>query len=186
VIVHGYRPGALSGLGYSTERLATLRPGLVAARLSAYGPAGPWARRRGFDSLVQMVSGIAEEGRRAAGTEHPVPLPCQALDHASGYLLAFGVLTALRRRQREGRGWRVAVSLARTARWLDDLGRVEGGLQVPEPDLVAVRGYLRVDATPWGQVEHVCCPGMIDDAPPRWERAAPRKGSGPATFIDTV
>src|SRR5262249_43815339 len=133
VVVHGYRPGALSGLGYSTARLASLRPGLIIGRLSAYGPAGPWAHRRGFRRLGQMVSGIAEEGRRAAGTEHPVPLPCQALDHASGYLLALGVLIGLRRRHREGQSWRIAVSLARTARWLDDLGRVEGGRDTPEP-----------------------------------------------------
>jgi hypothetical protein len=186
VIVHGYRPGALSGLGYSTERLFALRPGLVIGRLSAYGPAGPWARRRGFDSLVQMVSGIADEGRRALGAEHPVPLPCQALDHASGYLLALGVVAGLRRRHRQGGSWRIAVSLARTARWLDDLGRVAGGPDVPEPDPVSVQQCLRVDATPWGRVEHVRCPGMIDGAPPRWERPAPRKGSGPPTFVDTA
>jgi crotonobetainyl-CoA:carnitine CoA-transferase CaiB-like acyl-CoA transferase len=182
VVVHGYRPGALSGLGYSTTRLAALRPGLVIGRLSAYGPAGPWALRRGFDSLVQMVSGIADEGRRAAGVEVPVPLPCQALDHASGYLLALGVLAGLRRRQHEGRSWRVAVSLARTARWLDDLGRIGGGLDVQEPARPEVQRYLRVDDTPWGRVEHVCCPGSIDGAPPRWDRPPPQAGGGSASF----
>jgi hypothetical protein len=183
VVVHGYRPGALSGLGYSATRLAALRPGLIIGRLSAYGPAGPRAHRRGFDSVVQMVSGLAEEGRRAAGDDHPVALPCQALDHASGYLLACGVLIGLRRRQREGKSLRIAVSLARTARWLDDLGRVDVGLGVPEPSPLEVRQYLRVDATPWGRVEHVRCPGTIDGAPPRWERPPPRAGSHPAIFI---
>ena len=184
VVVHGYRPGALSTLGYSAARLAALRPGLVIGRLSAYGPAGPWAHRRGFDSLVQMVSGIADEGRRVAGVEHPVALPCQALDHASGYLLACGILTGLRRRQREGRSWRIAVSLARTARWLDDLGRVDGGLGTQEPAPLEMREYLRVDETPWGRVEHVSCPGAIDGAPPRWDRPPPRAGSHPAAFTD--
>jgi hypothetical protein len=108
VVVHAYRPGALSGLGYSTARLAALRPGLIIGRLSAYGPAGPWAHRR-VDSLVQMVSGLAEEGRRTAGEDRPVALPCQALDHASGYLLACGVLLGLRHRHREGKSWRIAV-----------------------------------------------------------------------------
>jgi hypothetical protein len=130
-----------------------------------------------------MVSGIADEGRRAVGAEHPVPLPCQALDHASGYLLALGVLTGLRRRHRQGGSWRIAVSLARTARWLDDLGRVAEGLDVPEPGPVAVEEYLRVDATPWGRVKHVRCPGTIDGAPPRWEYPTPQMGSGPATFV---
>jgi len=182
VVVHGYRPGALSGLGYSAARLAALRPGLIVARLSAYGPAGPWAQRRGFDSLVQMVSGIAEEGRRAAGEERPVALPCQALDHASGYLLACGVLIGLRRRQWDGKSWQVAVSLARTARWLDDLGRVDVGLDVQEPAPLEVQECLRVDTTPWGRVEHVSCPGMIDGAPPRWDHPAPRAGSHPPSF----
>src|SRR5262249_11380409 len=134
----------------------------------------------------QMVSGIAEEGRRAAGTEHPVPLPCQALDHASGYLLALGVLIGLRRRHREGQSWRIAVSLARTARWLDDLGRVEGGRDTPEPTPLEVQKYLRIDATPWGRAEHVSCPGMVDGSPPRWDRASPQAGSHPATFDDPV
>jgi crotonobetainyl-CoA:carnitine CoA-transferase CaiB-like acyl-CoA transferase len=182
VVVHGYRPGALSGLGYSAARLAALRPGLIVGRLSAYGPAGPWAQRRGFDSLVQMVSGIADEGRRAAGEERPVPLPCQALDHATGYLLACGVLIGLRRRQCEGKSWRVAVSLAGTARWLDDLGRVDGGLDVPEPAPLEVQEYLRVDTTPWGRVEHVSCPGTIDGAPPRWDQPSPLAGSHPPSF----
>lgn len=182
VVVHGYRPGALSGLGYTKTRLSALRPGLVIGRLSAYGPAGPWATRRGFDSLVQMVSGLADEGRRAAGIDAPVPLPCQALDHASGYLLALGVLTALRRRQREGRSWRVAVSLARTAWWLDDLGRAAGGLEVPEPARPEVERYLCVDDTPGGRVEHVSCPGSIDGAPPRWDRPPPKAGGPSASF----
>jgi hypothetical protein len=182
VVVHGYRPGALSGLGYSAARLAALRPGLVIGRLSAYGPAGPWALRRGFDSIVQMVSGIADEGRREAGTEHPVPLPCQALDHASGYVLALGVLVGLRRRQLEGGSWRIAVSLARTARWLDDLGRVDGGTSVPEPSPSEVQEYLQVDATPRGRVEHVRCPGSIEASPPCWEHSPPRMGGDSAAI----
>src|SRR5262249_28172490 len=184
VVVHGYRPGALSGLGYSAGTLAALRPGLIIGRLSAYGPAGPWAHRRGFDSLVQMVSGIAEEGRRAAKAERPGPLPCQALDHASGYLLALGVITGLRRRQREGRAWRVAVSLARTALWLDDLGRVGGGLHTPEPDPVEGQEWVQIDDTPWGGVGHVGCPGTIDGSPPRWDRPPPQTGTHPAAFSD--
>jgi crotonobetainyl-CoA:carnitine CoA-transferase CaiB-like acyl-CoA transferase len=77
VVVHGYRPGALAGLGYGPADLAALRPGIVVAGLSAYGRSGPWSGRRGFDSLVQMSTGIADEGARAAGADRPMPLPCQ-------------------------------------------------------------------------------------------------------------
>ena len=88
VLVNGYRPGAMDGLGYGVEACRRLSPGLVDVRLDAWGWSGPWAGRRGFDSLVQMASGINEAGMRAAGRDAPLPLPVQALDHATGYLAA--------------------------------------------------------------------------------------------------
>ena len=99
------------------------RPGLVDVSLDAYGWSGPWAGRRGFDSLVQMSSGIAHAGMVAAGSDHPVPLPVQALDHATGYLLAACAMTGLAQRQSEGRGSRWRTSLAAMARVLVDAGR---------------------------------------------------------------
>jgi len=116
-VLCAYRPGALDDLGYDPATLVTLRPGLVVGTLSAYGGVGPWGARRGFDSVVQMTTGLAEEGRHATGADMPVPLPCQLLDHASGYLLAAGVLAGLARRSAASRGggWLVQVSLARTA-----------------------------------------------------------------------
>ncbi|MGW5316048.1 CoA transferase [Nocardia thailandica] len=110
VLVTGYRPGALEALGVAADR-----PGLVHARLCAWGESGPWGGRRGFDSLVQAASGIALlEGTDGA----PGALPAQALDHASGYLLAAGILDALRARAEDGRGRTVRAALARTAAWL--------------------------------------------------------------------
>jgi crotonobetainyl-CoA:carnitine CoA-transferase CaiB-like acyl-CoA transferase len=85
VMVHGYRADALERLGLGGPAART-EPGLVDVALDAYGWSGPWSSRRGFDSLVQMSSGIAEAGMRAAGSDKPVPLPVQALDHATGYL----------------------------------------------------------------------------------------------------
>lgn len=113
VLVTGYRPGAVEALG--------LRPpdGVVTGRVSAWGDTGPWADRRGFDSIVQAASGTALlEGRDGA----PGALPAQALDHASGYLLAAAIVDALTlRREGHGGGYDVSVSLARTAAWLLDL-----------------------------------------------------------------
>ena len=116
VLVHGYRPGALAGLGFDHARLHAVRPGLVDVALDAYGWSGPWAGRRGFDSLVQMSSGIADAGRRVAGAERPTPLPVQALDHATGYLMAAAALRGLTVRRRDMTGSSARVSLARTAR----------------------------------------------------------------------
>lgn len=111
VLVTGYRPGAIEGLGLEAPR------DVVTGRVSAWGDTGPWAGRRGFDSIVQAASGIALlEGQDGA----PGALPAQALDHASGYLLAAGIVDALARAD-GGPGVDVSVSLARTATWLLDL-----------------------------------------------------------------
>jgi crotonobetainyl-CoA:carnitine CoA-transferase CaiB-like acyl-CoA transferase len=169
VVLCSYRPGALAALGYGPAQLAARRPGLVVGCLSAYGEAGPWGERRGFDSLVQMATGIADEGRRAAAADKPVTLPVQLLDHATGYLLAAGVARALTRRQREGGSWLVRAALARTAQWILDLPRA-GALDtspLPEdlPDDLAVDLH-----GPLGHSRHVACPGVIVGAAPSWHR----------------
>ncbi|HZV92339.1 MAG TPA: CoA transferase, partial [Caldimonas sp.] len=114
VFLHSYRRGAFEGLGFGADEIARLRPGIVHASLSAYGRLGPWATRRGFDSLVQTASGFNVDEAAAAGVVEPKPLPVQMLDMASGFLLAFGVEAALLRQRAEGGSWQVQVSLART------------------------------------------------------------------------
>ena len=115
VLIHGYRPGALARLGYDGETLRSLNSSLLDVSLDAYGWSGPWSKRRGFDSLVQMSSGIAEYAMRRAQAKRPVPLPVQALDHTTGYLMAASVLRALTMRQRDGRVLSARLSLARVA-----------------------------------------------------------------------
>lgn len=169
VVLCAYRPGALADLGYDPATLAGIRPGLVVGTLSAYGDIGPWGARRGFDSLVQMATGLADEGRRAVDADRPVPLPAQMLDHATGYLLATGVLVALARRRAAARGggWLVQTSLARTSCWLDSLGR--GGTvdladppdELPDDLTVELEG-------PYGRSRHVACPGFVVGASPHW------------------
>ena len=135
IFVQGYRPGGLAKLGFSPEACAEMRPGIVAVTLSAYGHAGPWAARRGFDSLVQTASGLNHAEAEAAGTlPRPKELPAQALDHASGYLMAFGAMMALARKAREGGSWHVRVSLAQTGHWFAGLGRLENGFAAPIPN----------------------------------------------------
>ena len=100
--------------------------------LSAYGHAGPWAERRGFDSLVQTSTGFNHAEGQAAGVEGPKELPAQMLDHATGYLMAFGAMMAKARQAREGGSWHVRVSLAQTGRWLWNLGRIADGLKTED------------------------------------------------------
>ncbi|MGW6736712.1 CoA transferase [Streptomyces sp. NPDC055013] len=120
VVVTGYRPGALDRFGLSARALAERRPGLVVAEVSAWGAYGPWGGRRGFDSLVQVATGIAAtEGGMADGSAgQPGALPAQALDHGTGYLLAAAVLRSLTEQSEQGYGRCVRLSLARTAKWL--------------------------------------------------------------------
>lgn len=168
VIVHGYRPGALDGLGLDAATRHELAPDLVDVSLDAYGWTGPWAGRRGFDSLVQMSAGIAHAGMTAAGADRPVPLPVQALDHATGYLLAAAALRGLRAR-RTGTGPTTArLSLARTAALLTSTqgAPLEGDLpaELPVDD--------RIEATPWGAARRLRAPLTIHGVAYGWDRPA--------------
>ncbi|MFJ6830944.1 CoA transferase [Streptomyces sp. NPDC091209] len=172
VVVTGYRPGALDRFGLSPEALAERRPGLVVAQVSAWGAYGPWGGRRGFDSLVQVATGIAvTEG----SPERPGALPAQALDHGTGYLLAAAVLRALTEREEHGHGSVVRLALARTAMWLTDgIGREEAPGAVPDP--AAGEPYDRPDAwlsernSPLGRLGHALPPVSFTGGPTDWSR----------------
>lgn len=166
VLVHGYRPGALRGLGYDAERLRSFAPHLIDVSLCAYGLQGPWANRRGFDSLVQMSCGIAHEGMTRKNVKHPVPLPVQALDHATGYLMAAAALRAIRIRNESGRILSARLSLARTASLLmSEPARDFSGENIEEKagDLSGV-----VEMTSWGPAKRLRFPILLDGANPRW------------------
>ncbi len=177
VFVQGYRPGGLAAKGFGPGSLAIERPGLVCASLTAYGEEGPWSSYRGFDSLVQTASGFNTDERDAAGDPAPRVLPCQALDHASGALMAFGVMAALHRRATEGGSWLVRVSLAGTGRWLRSLGRVADGFDGPAPDWT---GCLEQS----GAVFAARHAARLSATPPAWTRPAPALGADPPDWLD--
>uniref|UniRef100_UPI0039EF485A CoA transferase n=1 Tax=Bordetella sputigena TaxID=1416810 RepID=UPI0039EF485A len=179
VFVQGYRPGALESQGFGAEDVARLRPGIVYVSLSAYGHVGPWARRRGFDSLVQTASGFNHAEAQAAGQEAPRPMPVQILDYASGYLMAFGAQVALARQATEGGSWHVRVSLAQTARWLRGLPRVPNGLSCPMPQL---DGYLEETASGFGQLVAVRHAARFSATPARWARPSVPPGTNPTVW----
>ncbi|CAM3149624.1 CoA transferase [Cupriavidus taiwanensis] len=168
VLVQGYRPGGLDGLGAGPEAAARARPGIVYVSLSAYGHVGPWAPKRGFDSLVQTATGFNHAEAEAAGSDTPRPLPAQVLDHAAGYLLAFGAMAALHRRAVEGGSWHVRVSLAQVGQWLRGLGRVPDGLKAPEQKIDDVADLLEAVPSGFGMLTVVRHAAQLSETPARW------------------
>jgi crotonobetainyl-CoA:carnitine CoA-transferase CaiB-like acyl-CoA transferase len=182
IFVQGYRPGGVAGLGFGHADTARLRPGIVHVSLSAYGHTGPWAGRRGFDSLTQTASGFNAAEAEATGDDKPKPLPVQALDHATGYLLALGALAALSRQLDEGGSWHVQVSLARTGHWIRGLGRVPDGLACPAPTRETIADLLETSDSGFGRLAAVRHGGVLSDTPPRWLRPAVPLGTHPAAW----
>ena len=169
VFLHAYRPGALAARGFDAQALCALRPGLIQVSLSAYGHAGPWAERRGFDSLVQSATGIAFDEGRAAGLAGSGRLPCQANDHATGYLAAFGAMIALHRRAREGGSWQVRVSLAQTGHWLRSLGRVADGMGAPDLSADEVAPWRHSTDSPFGRISAIAPVEQMALTPPHFD-----------------
>jgi len=170
IFVQGYRPGGLAAFGFSPDALAEMRPGIVAVSLSAYGHEGPWAGRRGFDSQVQNASGINHAEAEALGVPPPRELPAQALDHASGYLMALGAMMALARKAQEGGSWHVRVSLAQTGHWLTQLGRLDGGFDCPEPAGEEIKALVDETDTPFGRLTFIKHAARLSETPAFWTR----------------
>ncbi|MFD6531261.1 CoA transferase [Streptomyces sp. NPDC060184] len=173
VVVTAYRPGALDRHGLSPDALLARRPGLIVAQLCAWGWSGPWADRRGFDSLVQAGTGISTIEATADG--RPGALPAQALDHGTGYLLAAAVLRALSDRRTDGAGRHLRFSLAGTAAWLTH------GI-VPTPvhtgtDDYDPEAWLTDTPSAYGSLRHAVPPIGYEGAPATWRRAPTRWGS---------
>jgi crotonobetainyl-CoA:carnitine CoA-transferase CaiB-like acyl-CoA transferase len=181
VLCQSYRPGALAARGFGPEEAAALRPGLVYVTLSAFGHLGPWRGRRGFETIVQSVSGMAEAQGRARGLDRPHHLPAQVVDHGTGYLAALGALVALGRRARDGGSWLVRVSLAQTAAWVDALGRADGG-GVPDPTIEDVADLLAETDSPFGRLRHVVPAAVLSETPARWARPPVPLGTHPPAW----
>ena len=175
VFSQGYRPGTLAARGLSPEALAAIRPGLVYVSLSAFGHTGPWAARRGFDTVVQSVSGITTRQAELVPGKAPGPqfYPVSAIDYCSGYLMAFGAMAALNRRVTEGGSWLVRISLAQVGKWIVDMG------EVPSASLPGVAAEFTPDEldrwsmlseTPSGGLRHLKPVVRMSETPPYWAR----------------
>jgi CoA-transferase family III len=179
IFSQGYRPQALADLGFSAEEAARINPGIIFVSLSAYGHVGPWASRRGFDSLVQTTTGFNHAEGVAAGTDGPKELPAQILDHATGYLMAFGAMMAKARQSREGGSWHVRVSLAQTGRWIWNFGRVAGGLKTEDLKGEAIRPFVEQVGSGFGSLQAIRHTAQLSQTPAFWSRPAMPLGSHP-------
>ena len=185
VLVHGYRADALERLGLGAQERQAIRPGLVDVSLNAYGASGPWRNRRGFDSLVQMSTGIAHAGMQQGGKDRPTPLPVQALDHATGYVMAAAVVKGLSQRwlQRAAgaQGWQAHISLARVAHLLVNTPVPEGPA---EPVALAEGDWSdTLEHTDFGPAHRLRSPVSVGGQSLQWARAASRLGSAQPQWL---
>ena len=182
VFLHGYRADALEKLGFGAGDRRMINPGMIDVCLNAYGWTGPWRDRRGFDSLVQMSSGIAEYGMRRFKVGTPTPLPAQALDHATGYFMAAAVVRGLTLRRMTGDTTTARLSLSRTARLLvDHISEDENTSIAPvtSKDLM-----IAVEATGWGAASRTRFPLEIPGCPVAWDYPAGPLRTSPPTFME--
>ena len=174
VMVHGYRDGVLDGLGLDAGVRAEVRPGLVEVALTAYGWSGPWHDRRGFDTLVEMVTGMAIDNEEWAHAEQPQLLPVQALDHGTGHLMAAAAIRGLTRRLETGEGSRWRCALTRTAAHLMS---VAGEDPAPPIDPATLPYGSAVITTPRGPAHRLEPAVVIEGSPQFWERPGEAFGS---------
>jgi crotonobetainyl-CoA:carnitine CoA-transferase CaiB-like acyl-CoA transferase len=181
VFVQGYRPGGIARFGFGPEEVARLRPGIVYVSLCAFSHVGPWAARHGFDSLVQTASGFNAAEAEAFGDGEPRALPCQELDHATGYLLAFATMAALARRAQQGGSWHVRCSLAQTGYWFRQFGRIDG-MTCPDPRFRSVGDYLEDSPSGFGRLTAVRHSATMSETQPRWEQPTVPLGTNPPAW----
>ena len=184
VLLHGYRPGALAALGYDSQSRHAINPNLIDVSLSAYGSTGPWSKRRGFDSLVQMSSGISDYIMRKNGLDKPGSLPVQALDQATGYFLAAAAVKALYERRESGLVQSAKLSLARTAELLvgskrDAVTGLGEFAEQTSDDLDST-----IELTSWGQAQRLKFPVDIDGLKAEFERPASEIRTAKAAWLN--
>jgi len=176
VFSQGYRPGTIGSRGFSPETLAELRPGIVVVSLCAFSHAGAWASRRGFDTVIQTVSGITHRQGEVfpeGGKPGPQFYPVSAIDFLTGYLMAFGAMVALKRRANEGGSWLVRISLAQVGRWLVERGQIpEAQLKdtIKECTPAELERWTMTSDTPSGRLRHLAPVLRMSETQPRWAR----------------
>lgn len=180
VFSQGYRPGTLAARGFSSEALAAMRPGIVCLSLCAYSHAGPWADRRGFNSIVQNVTGMAVAG---SSLDKPRNMPVQANDYIAGYIGALGVMLALHKRATEGGSWLVRLSLVQVAHWIGGLGTVDASSAKAELAEEEIAAITMETIGPFGRLRHLRPVVQLSETPGFYARPAEPLGSSKPEWL---
>lgn len=178
VFLQGYRPGALAARGLSPQALAKIRPGIIFTELSAWGHAGSWSDKRGYDTVVQSFNGMAWR----PDNQRPVFLPTSPHDYIAGYVLAFATMVALHRRATIGGSWLVRTSLAGSGEWFRGLGQLAADEYQHLPNELpadVLASLMMEHDSPWGRVRHLAPAVQLSETPGRWARPAAPRGSHP-------
>lgn len=178
VVIDGYRPGRLALLGFSVERLMSLRPGIVYLSVSCFGSGGPFGARAGWEQIAQAVTGICQTQGERTGAGQPKLVFAPMCDYNTGYLAAYGTILALARRAREGGSWAVRASLCQAAMFIQRQGLLEDFAAAPEhlSDAELERRYVSAD-TCYGALKTLGPALGMSETQPYWARTTPRLGS---------
>src|SRR5262245_13028722 len=184
VFIEGYRPGAISQLGFAPEEVAALRPGIVCASISCYGADGPFSHRGGWEQVAQTMTGLCHEGRTATRPNGPALLPAAACDYTTGYLAAYGILLALAKRAREGGSYHVRVSLCRSGMFIYRQGKVafpgfDRDLSTQEIDAIRVASRGKS-----GLLRHLGPILKFSETQPYWSRPTPQLGGDAPKWLE--
>ncbi len=111
VIVENFSPGTMEELGLGWEALRGLNPGIIYASISGFGHSGPWSNRRSFDAIAQAASGYMWLMRESINPDGPpLQAPEAIADTIPGLTALAGILSALIRRSKTGRGDRIDIA----------------------------------------------------------------------------
>lgn len=109
IMTHNFRPGVMEKIGLDFETTLTINPKIIYGTITGYGDKGPWAKKPGQDLLLQSLSGLSWlSGRKSQG---PVPFGLAVADLMCGNHFVQGILAALLKRAKTGKGVLVEVSL---------------------------------------------------------------------------
>ena len=139
VVVVNVPPSALPKMGLDYASLKAIRPDIILANVSSFGPTGPWTDRPGFDSVGQAMSG----SQYLSGPgDMPYRSPITWVDHATAVYAAFAVMVALFERQKSGKGQEIDGSLLGSALAFSSTFLIEQALTGINRTAIGNRSFL--------------------------------------------